>query len=81
MIENLCFELARFVSVSTAGSISRWAERVSEEFVIRRCRRQRQQRQQSEDTQDLAVLAERKGEPTIPHDVLIAELQADGLIK
>ena len=34
-----------------------------------------------EDTQDLAVLAERKGEPTIPHDVLIAELQADGLIK
>ena len=78
MIEELCFKLVRFVSMSTTGSISRCAERVSEEFVIRRCRRLRQQ---SEDTQDLAVLAERKGEPTIPHDVLIAELQADGLIK
>jgi hypothetical protein len=33
-----------------------------------------------EDLHDLAVVAERKDEPTISHEKLIAELKSDGLI-
>ncbi|HAF03427.1 MAG TPA: hypothetical protein DCG89_06485 [Spartobacteria bacterium] len=33
-----------------------------------------------EDLQDLAVVAERRGEPSIPHDEFIAELKRDGLL-
>lgn len=34
-----------------------------------------------EDLEDLAVAAERKNEPTIPHEQLMAELQRDGLLQ
>jgi hypothetical protein len=33
-----------------------------------------------EDVEDLAVVAERRDEPTISHDELLAELKRDGLI-
>ena len=33
-----------------------------------------------EDIEDLAAIAERRDEPTIPHDELVAELKRDGLI-
>lgn len=33
-----------------------------------------------EDLSDLAVIAERRGEETVSHEVLLAELKADGLI-
>ncbi len=33
-----------------------------------------------EDLADLAVAAERRDEPTVPHDVLIAELKQDGIL-
>jgi hypothetical protein len=33
-----------------------------------------------EDIEDLAAVAERRDEPTIPHDELVAELKRDGLI-
>jgi PHD/YefM family antitoxin component YafN of YafNO toxin-antitoxin module len=33
-----------------------------------------------EDLQDLAIVAERRDEPTISHEELIAELQRDGLV-
>lgn len=33
-----------------------------------------------EDLEDLAALVERRDEPTIPHDDVIARLQADGLL-
>lgn len=33
-----------------------------------------------EDIGDLAIMAERRDEPTISHDQLIAELKKDGLI-
>ncbi len=33
-----------------------------------------------EDLTDLAALAERRDEPTIPHDEVIARLKADGLL-
>ena len=33
-----------------------------------------------EDINDLAMIAERKDEPTIPHDDLIKELKNDGLL-
>jgi hypothetical protein len=33
-----------------------------------------------EDLQDLAAIAERRDEPTISHDELVAELKRDGLI-
>lgn len=33
-----------------------------------------------EDIEDLAAVAERREEPTISHDQLIAELKQDGLI-
>jgi hypothetical protein len=33
-----------------------------------------------EDIEDLAVIAERREEPTISHDTLLAELKQDGLI-
>lgn len=32
-----------------------------------------------EDIEDLAAVAERRDEPTVPHDELIAELKRDGL--
>ena len=31
-----------------------------------------------EDLSDLAVVAHRRGEPTIPHDQVVAELKEDG---
>jgi hypothetical protein len=34
-----------------------------------------------EDLQDLAAVAERRAEPTISHEELIAELRKDGLIQ
>jgi len=34
-----------------------------------------------EDIADLAAVAERREEPTIPHEDLIAELKKDGLIQ
>jgi len=33
-----------------------------------------------EDTQDLAVAAARRNEPTISHELLMAELKRDGLL-
>ncbi len=33
-----------------------------------------------EDLQDLATVAERRSEPTISHDELLAELKRDGLV-
>ena len=33
-----------------------------------------------EDLKDLAAIAERRGEPTISHEELIAELKRDGLL-
>ena len=33
-----------------------------------------------EDIEDLAIVAERRDEPTIPHEQLVAELKKDGLI-
>jgi hypothetical protein len=33
-----------------------------------------------EDLEDLAIVAERSGEPTKPHQQLIDELKADGLL-
>jgi hypothetical protein len=33
-----------------------------------------------EDIEDLATVAERREEPTIPHEVLLAELKRDGLL-
>jgi hypothetical protein len=33
-----------------------------------------------EDIEDLAVVAERRDEPTVPHKQLIAELKRDGLL-
>jgi hypothetical protein len=33
-----------------------------------------------EDVEDLAVVAERRDEPTVPHDELLAGLKRDGLI-
>ncbi|MDQ3119247.1 MAG: hypothetical protein M3Q89_06725 [Verrucomicrobiota bacterium] len=33
-----------------------------------------------EDLDDLAVVAERREEPTIPHEQLVAELKRDGVI-
>ena len=33
-----------------------------------------------EDLEDLAVVAERRHEPTIPHEEFVAELKRDGLI-
>ena len=34
-----------------------------------------------EDVEDLAVVAERRSEPTISHQALLAELKHDGLIQ
>ena len=33
-----------------------------------------------EDLEDLAAIAERRDEPTVPHEELIAELKRDGLL-
>ena len=33
-----------------------------------------------EDLQDLAIVAERRGEPSVAHEELLAELKRDGLI-
>ena len=33
-----------------------------------------------EDLEDLAVVAERRNEPTIPHAEIVAELKRDGLL-
>jgi hypothetical protein len=33
-----------------------------------------------EDLEDLAVLAERRDEPTVSHEALLAELKRDGLL-
>ena len=33
-----------------------------------------------EDLQDLAIVAERRGEPSVSHEELLAELKRDGLI-
>jgi hypothetical protein len=33
-----------------------------------------------EDLEDLAVVAERRDEPTIPHEQFVSELKRDGLI-
>ena len=33
-----------------------------------------------EDLDDLAVIAERRGEPTVPHEEFIADLKRDGLL-
>lgn len=33
-----------------------------------------------EDIEDLAIVAERRDEPTIPHEQLLTELKEDGLI-
>lgn len=33
-----------------------------------------------EDLQDLAVIAERRSEPTVSHEELVAELKRDGLL-
>ena len=33
-----------------------------------------------EDLEDLAVVAERRDEPTIPHEQFVAELKRDGLL-
>lgn len=34
-----------------------------------------------EDLQDLALLAERRDEPTIPHDEVVARLKRDGYLQ
>lgn len=34
-----------------------------------------------EDLRDLAVIAERRGEPTIPHDQFLEELRKDGILQ
>jgi len=34
-----------------------------------------------EDLQDLAVLAERRDEPTIPHEEIVAKLKRDGYLQ
>ena len=34
-----------------------------------------------EDLQDLAILAERRDEPTIPHEELVARLKRDGYLQ
>lgn len=34
-----------------------------------------------EDLQDLAVLAERRDEPTIPHEEVVAKLKRDGYLQ
>ena len=34
-----------------------------------------------EDIEDLAAIAERREEPTIPHEQLLAELKEDGLLQ
>ena len=34
-----------------------------------------------EDLQDLAVLAERRDEPTIPHEEVVARLRRDGYLQ
>jgi len=34
----------------------------------------------AEDLDDLAMVAEQRGEPTIAHDQLVAELKRDGLL-
>jgi hypothetical protein len=34
-----------------------------------------------EDIEDLAVLAERREEPTIPHEEVVAKLKRDGLLQ
>lgn len=34
-----------------------------------------------EDLNDLAVIAERRDEPTIPHEEVIAKLKRDGLLQ
>ena len=33
-----------------------------------------------EDLDDLAVIAERRDEPTIPHDQFVSELKRDGIV-
>lgn len=33
-----------------------------------------------EDLEDLAIVAERRDEPTIPHEQFVSELKRDGLI-
>jgi PHD/YefM family antitoxin component YafN of YafNO toxin-antitoxin module len=33
-----------------------------------------------EDLEDLAVVAERRDEPTIPHEQFVSELKRDGLV-
>ena len=33
-----------------------------------------------EDLEDLAVVAERRGEPTIPHEQFIGDLKRDGIL-
>ena len=33
-----------------------------------------------EDLDDLAAVAERRGEPTIPHDQFVSELKRDGIL-
>ena len=33
-----------------------------------------------EDLADLAVVAERRSEPTIPHDQFVSELKRDGIV-
>lgn len=33
-----------------------------------------------EDLEDLAVVAERRDEPTVPHEQFVAELKRDGLL-
>ena len=33
-----------------------------------------------EDIEDLAIVAERRNEPTLSHETLVSELKADGLI-
>jgi PHD/YefM family antitoxin component YafN of YafNO toxin-antitoxin module len=34
-----------------------------------------------EDLQDLAAVAERRAEPTVSHDELLAELKRDGIVQ
>jgi len=38
-------------------------------------------RELMEDIEDLAAVAERREEPTIPHEKLLAELKEDGLLQ
>ncbi len=37
-------------------------------------------RELMEDLDDLAVIAERRGEPTIPHDTVMEDLKRDGYV-